>query len=285
MAALLILDVRAAITWPVAASGSRTDAPELRVSARDGLLSVEAQAASWVQLLDEVSRATGTRFHLLGSHPELITIAFRDLSAAQALRRLFGPDANYVFRFREAEVGSASPAFPSEVWVLAYGPGKEIEAAGARAAPLASVVTNESSAIEKVEKEFATNPLAAREAALGSAGPAIRRRAILHFGWQGDQEALDVLTKVAQDRDPEVRGEAVDALELFLDQPGMRRRTVEVLGRLVDRHPRVREVLVHVMETAEQADLRQLAADSLGVPLDGTTGKVVSRDADREPVR
>jgi HEAT repeat protein len=138
---------------------------------------------------------------------------------------------------------------------------------------------------EEVESEFARNPEAAREAALGSSDPEVRRRAILHFGWQGNQEALHVLAQVARDRDPEIRGKAVDALESFVDQPAMLRSTLEVLGRLVGQHPRVREVLTHVMKTAEQADIRRLAADSLRIPLDDTTNAPVSRGPGTDAAR
>jgi HEAT repeats len=261
-----------AIACGLAASPSRAEAPALRVSARNALLSVEAQAAPWVQLLDEVSRETGTRFHLISPLPGSVTMTFQDLPPAQALRRLFGPNVSYALRFREADARSPSPTFPSEVWVLGRRPGKSIEAAGTRSG-------------EEVEKEFARDPRAAREAALGSTDPDVRGRAILHFGWQGDHEALHVLAQVAKDRDPEIRRKAVDALELFVDQPAMLRSTLAVLGRLVGQHPRVREVLTHVMRTAEQADIRRLAADSLGAPLDDTTNLAVPPGTDRGTAR
>jgi hypothetical protein len=274
-----------AIGCGLAASPSRAEAPALRVSARNALLSVEAEAAPWVKLLDEVSRETGTRFHLISPLPGSVTTTFQDLPPAQALRRLFGPNVSYALRFREADSRSPSPTFPSEVWVLGRGPGELVEAAGTRAKPSSPGVADQASSGEEVEREFARNPRAAREAALGSTDPDVRGRAILHFGWQGDHEALHVLAQVAKDRDPEIRRKAVDALELFVDQPAMLRSTLAVLGRLVGQHPRVREVLTHVMKTAEQADIRRLAADSLGAPLDDTTNLAVPPGTDRGTAR
>ena len=40
------------------------------------------------------------------------------------------------------------------------------------------------------------------------------------------------------------------------------------LGELVHTDPHVRATLAHVMHTAEHPDIRQLAADSLEIPLD-----------------
>lgn len=244
----------------LAVAAAPAESSILRVKAHDGLLSVQAQAALWVDVLDEVSRATGTHFRLLSSPPGRVTIAFEDLPAAEALRRLLGPNTNYLLRFREADSRAAAPAFPSEVWVL----GRGLAGAGQVAA------------LEDLEQLFADNPQAARDAALGPAALEIRLRAIVHFGWQGDQEALTVLAQVAQDSDPTIRGAAVDALELLVNHPEMGPRTVEVLGRLLDQHPRVREVLTHVMQNDASAAMQQLAADALQVPLGATPDTVAA---------
>jgi hypothetical protein len=74
-------------------------------------------------------------------------------------------------------------------------------------------------------------------------------------------------------------------MELFMEQPGMQRSALQALARLVDEHPRVREVLLHVMNTAEQAEIRRLAADSLGARPSGRTAPVAAPETEKKTGR
>ena len=195
-------------------------------------------------------------------------MAFEALPAAEAIRRLFGPHANYLMRFPPAESRTAASAFPAEVWVLGRGL-PSLPGGGQGEARQESRTALRSG-----------SPRAARAAALGSAALELRLGAIVHFG---RQEAIRRRSpswpRSPRISDPTIRGAAVDALELLVNHPEMGPRAVEVLGQLLDQHPRVREVLTHVMQNDASAAMQHLAADALRVPGGATSDTAVATPA------
>jgi len=247
----------------------RADSPALGVSVRDGLLSVEAKEASWVEVLNEVRQQTGTLLHFSMPLEGSISVSFKDLPAEQALRRLFGRDANFFLLYRAVDSKSASSAFPSEVWILGKGSGEVSQtpqAEGRRAS--AEAIEDLSALLVEAGKEFARNPQAARDAALHSTNVDIRCLAIAHLSQQGKPEDLNILTEIVRDPDPRVRQSAV-----------------ETLGPWLIDDPQVRQALVRVMETTTNPQVRQLAADALGgtlAPLaEDATSAATDAGADR----
>lgn len=100
-------------------------APMLSVDFRDGLLSVRARQGSWMNVLNEVSRKTGILFHRSTRLEGSVSLSFKDLPLKQALERLFGPEADFVFLHPR---GALRPrVVPQQVWVLGtvWGGGSE----------------------------------------------------------------------------------------------------------------------------------------------------------------
>jgi HEAT repeats len=239
---LLVLGAQGVTPCRIAVSASRVDSPTLRVSARDGLLSVEAQAAPWVQVLDEVSRKTGTHFRLFSPLPGSVTIAFKELPAEQALRRLFGPNTNYVLRFPESNAQSVSPDFPSEVWVLGRGSGKIFETSDDKGNLAPEATENTSDPGQEGEKEDRAELLAALDA-LKADDPARRMQALSFLcesGKADERTVLSALEAALADEDASVRGQAIQTLATRGDPEVMK----YLWQALRDPDPSVRTMLI-----------------------------------------
>lgn len=226
-------------------AASRATSPALRVEFRHGLLSLEAKQAPWSKLLEVVSRQTAIRLRVNVPLEGSVTASFKEVPIERALRQLFGPDADFVLLYHDPHVTRAPGKRLTEVWVFGRAP----EASRTRATrdrndgPVASTG-------QEAEKWFATSPQAARDAALSASDPETRLAAIASLGQRPDPQAVGTLLEIIEHRDPHMRQSALDALAPLLgSDPGVR----EGLGRL--------------MRTAEDPEVRQLAADSLGIPL------------------
>jgi hypothetical protein len=92
------------------------NATTVRVSLRDDLLSVEAKAGTWMQVLTEITGQTGIRFHHSLPFSGSVTVSFANLPVRQAIERLFGPEADFVFRYHA--MAYSSGALTKEVWIL-----------------------------------------------------------------------------------------------------------------------------------------------------------------------
>ncbi|MBI3303044.1 MAG: HEAT repeat domain-containing protein [Deltaproteobacteria bacterium] len=248
----LALNSQPAAARDIATPSPRTESPGLAVSVRDGLLSVEAKEASWTTVLDALRQQTGIQLHLSIPLEGTVTVSCRDLPAEQALRCLFGREANFLFFYHASDSQSVSAALPSEVWVLGRGARKVAQTSQVEGKPAAAEALEDLSALlAEAKKEFGRNPQAARDAALHDPEVEKRLLAITHLGQQGDREALNVLSQIVGDPDPHIRQSAVEAL-----------------GPRVGTDPQVRQALTRLMETAEDPEVRQLAADSLGIGSD-----------------
>ncbi len=164
----------------------RPNATNVSVSFRDGLLSVEAKAGTWVQVLKEIKEQTGIQFHHSLPFAGSVTVSFANLPVRQAMERLFGPEADFMFRYDGTAYSSSS--LPKEVWVLGKVQGGG--AGGQRSAPAKAAVDNNQAHVG-----------AGRAAALPAAAkPPMDKALIDHF------------VAMSRDEDPEMRSRAVAAL-------------------------------------------------------------------------
>jgi len=229
-------------------------APRPRVDFRGGLLSIDVQAGAWGAVLQEVQRQTGIRLHCHISLEGTLTASFTALPVERAVRHLFGPDANFIFVYPSPRVAPTSLLLPSEVWIVGRGPQQiaTLHGFAVRSEVRASSTpgTPHEPGLE-MASEFDRNPQAAQEMALDAPDPEVRLAAIAHLGQQAHPAAVSVLLEVVQDPDPHFRQSALEALLPLLDE-----------------NPHVRTGLTQVLHTAQDPEVRQLAADALGIPLD-----------------
>ena len=172
-------------------------APALWVDFREGRLSIEATEALWVHVVDEVRRTTGLHLHLYVPLEGAVTVSVQALPVEQALRRLFGPEANLAFRYPPAERRPATaPASPSDVWVLGKGLGPAVDTPADQG-------------------EVAAGASADPDVA-GAAAPEERLAALDAFAEQGNME---VLQQALADPDQSVQRKALEILSAR-DGPG-----------------------------------------------------------------
>jgi hypothetical protein len=107
------------------------NATTVSVSFRDGLLSVEAKAGTWMQVLNEITEQTGIRFHHSLPFAGSVTMFFANLPVRQAIERLFGPEVDFMCRYDGTAYSPSS--LPKEVWVLGKVQGRG--AGGQQSAP------------------------------------------------------------------------------------------------------------------------------------------------------
>jgi hypothetical protein len=145
------------------ASTPRPASPALRVGFQNGLLSIEAKDRPWERVLDEVRTKTGIFLYVSMQLEGSVTVSFKNLPLEQALRRLFGPDANFAILYHDQKSGPTSAAVPSEVWVLGKGSATSSNTphGGQEVASSAQEGTNDS--VLAIEREIARNPQAALE--------------------------------------------------------------------------------------------------------------------------
>jgi hypothetical protein len=231
----------------------------LWVGFQNGLLSLEAEDAPAQKVLAEVCAKTGVFLHTSVPLQGSVTASFKDLPVEQVLRRLFGADANLIFLYHGRDASPTSVAVPSDVWVLGKSRGEASttsEAPDGKEAVAPSAAADTWNPVQEIEREFERSPQAALNAAMGSHSQEVRLKAIAYLGQQPKRESVDVLLKVAT-LDPNA-------------EPPIQRGALDALGGLAQRSPEVQEILAHLVETVGEPNMRQLAADILGIPLEPT---------------
>jgi len=98
--------------------GTEADFPIRQVSFQNGLLSVDVRQGLWVATLASIEDKTGILFHCVTPLEGTVTVSFKDLPVKTALEQLFGPGANFIFRYENAADGNVHSDRPAEVWVL-----------------------------------------------------------------------------------------------------------------------------------------------------------------------
>jgi hypothetical protein len=256
--ALLALGAQGTMADPAAYTPQRVSRI-LWVGFQNGLLSLEAKDAPAQKVLTEVCAKTGVFLHASVPLQGSITASLKDLPVEQAFRRLFGADAKFIFLYHGRNASPTSGAVPSDVWVLGTSMGEASttsEAPDGKEAVAPSAAADTRDPVQEIEREFERSPQAALNAAMGSHNQEVRLKAIAYLGQQPKRESVDVLLKVAT-LDPNA-------------EPPIQQGALDALGGLAQRSPEVQEILAHLVETVGEPNMRQLAADILGIPLEPT---------------
>ena len=258
----------------VADAASSTPRPVSRllwVGFQNGLLSLEAKDVPAPRVLHEVCAKTGVVLQASVPLKGSVTASFKDLPVEPAFRRLFGSDVNFIFLYHGQKPASGSVAVPSDVWVLAKGTGEAPKTANTppdKEAVAPSATGDSQQPTLEIEREFERNPLAAQNAAVGSRSQEVRLTAIAYLGQQPTQDSVDVLMKVAR-LDPSA-------------EPPVQQSAMDALMRLAQSSPQVQEILAEHVQTRGDPDMRQLAADILGIQVEPTGKEAASDEAPKD---
>jgi hypothetical protein len=231
-----------------------------------GRLSMEVTQGAWSTVLQEVVRRTGIRLHLALPLEGDVTTSFTDLPIERALKQLFGPDANFIFLYPHQLQLPVAVVPPAEVWVIG---GEERDATRTGSPPPrprehSSTIPEPSSEPSlDIDQAFERQPQLAHEAARSAPDVEQRLRAIMYLGQYVTPEAVSTLVDVLRDHDPHVR-----------------RSAVEVLGPLAGSDPQIRQALIGVLQTAAEAEVRELVTNLLGGLTEPTPeGDIADSDA------
>ena len=198
-----------------------------RVSLRDGLLSIHARQAAWAQLLHEITKQSGIRFHYAIPLEGSVTTSFTDLPLKQALKRLFGPEANFIFRYPQKADQASPGGVPAEVWILGEASGARVDASRSTAEHKSSALGSDAAASDPPDQDDPSsveteNSHAEREnidtllETTRAEDPMLRMQALsaLAASDKADDETIvrSALDAALADEDAGVRGQAVQAL-------------------------------------------------------------------------
>ena len=241
------------------------------VSFRAGRLSVEASDHMLGDVLAEIRKKSGIKFHVRKTLPtDAISASFRDVPVETAIQRLLGRDFDLVWFYTAPKSGRGAPQ-PTEVWVVGRGDRAGGRVADAGKGPVrrqpkpgdSADLKARLEAIEDLADEDAAKALPPLFSALSDKDARIRAAAAEALGEVGDRSAVEPLGKaLAGDDDSGVREAAAEALG-ELGSPN----AVPVLrAGLRDGDAEVREAVVDALADiggpeAERV-LRQALADS-----------------------
>jgi hypothetical protein len=234
-------------------STPRPASPALRVGFLNGLLSIHAKDGPWEKVLDEVRAKTGIILRVSMPLEGSVTVSFRNLPVEQALRRLFGPDANFAILYANSKPGAPSAAIPSEVWVLSKGSVASANTPHEGQEMTSSVPEGMNDPIQAIEREFETSPRAALDAAIDTTNEELRLKAVAHLAWQPNEEVVGVLLKfVRRYSETPIGQTAGSALEAMMQN-----------------EPQARALVAQELETTGTPEMWQWAAEKLGVSMEG----------------
>lgn len=214
------------------------NAKTVRVTFKDELLSVEAKAGTWRQVLSGITERTGILFHHALPLEESVTVSFANLPVRQAIERLFGPEPDFVFRY-DTKPNSLAP-LTEEVWIFGKAVSNKVlmpvqAEQQAMDKPSGNAViarteldrlmemTKSSNAATRIEalsilkesgmgdQEEIRGDLAA---ALTEQDPKVRNLAVKAITSEGGQQAVNQLSRVLHDPDLSVRIAAVESIPL-----------------------------------------------------------------------
>lgn len=199
---------------PLPGACERPDSPTVRLSGSH--LSVEARGVAWAQLLDELRRQTGIILRFATRPGWQVTASFRDLPIERALRRLFGPDANFLYVYGGDGHEGRAAILPAEVWVI--DPGESALDAAMAPPAAAGLIEYRVAQVRAAAEEAEAADEAVVPALLGFLRdplPPVRKEAVAALGELRDEAAsvMDALTELlVSDPDADVRWTAADAL-------------------------------------------------------------------------
>ena len=210
----------------------------LDVDAHDGRLSLSAEEVPWNQLLDDLTKRTGIRFHDASASRAPVTVSCMDMTLAQLLTCLWG--GARMARYPAVPLGSAVSAWPAEVWLLGRPgalpledrptvrhsdpplPMAHAEAAQHKRQHLAAILVEAKSTDADARLQALTTlagsndrtdpaAQAAFRAALSDNVADVRAQGVWALSKEGGPKAIEVLRDALQDRDATVRLMAVDS--------------------------------------------------------------------------
>jgi HEAT repeats len=190
------------------------------VGLKDSLLSIDAKQAPWQELLKQIEDKTHISLHCAIPLTGSVTVSFPALPVKEALERLFGPGADFVFRYpKEA---SQPFATPKEVWVLGSFVGHDTQAVQTTPSKAENAHDSEVSAPSTAENTLqeasnldneTVDELVERARNDENAESRIQALASLSGHGQTDGTAAKLALDTAlADKDPNVREYAVQAL-------------------------------------------------------------------------
>lgn len=173
---------------------SRVDASQaMSVRFHKGILSVHSLRKPWEQVLKAIQDKTGTHFHHTLPLREPVSVSIAGLPIEQALIRLFGPEASFIFQYPGGISGA--PAAPRDVWVLGPVFKDFRDATKQPAGPRARA------SLASADQESPAKRPEADGGPIDSTLP--------------DAELIDYLTTMSRDPDPATRAQAISALVQF----------------------------------------------------------------------
>jgi HEAT repeat protein len=143
-------------------------------------------------VLDEISKQSGIRFHYAIPLAGSVTVEFTDLPLKQALERLFGPEANFIFRYPQTADQADPRPVPAEVWILG-----KVSGAGADASRSAAELKSSASGSDAAARKLADQDDSSSVETADS---------------QAEPEDIDTLLETTKAEDPTLRMQALSAL-------------------------------------------------------------------------
>jgi hypothetical protein len=275
------LAVTCLLVWPVwlaqGACVAVSAQPLHLVHIAEGRVTVDAQEASLLALVEEIARQTGLELEGEESLTGTVTVRLRRQPLELALPLILG-DRRYVLMSPSDRGGAAEPR-PGRLRLFASPPTPggtaSADAAGGHSAPTSPLASLETGA-EPLDRMDAIDalvesddPIVVRRlglAALHDPDKSVRAAAVEALGVLGGRPAVEMLELALRDRAIDIREDAVGALRRIGGNRAARGLTAAIQDR--------------------SAEVRLLAVDALGA-IGGTTAiqlleyvRAVDRDAD-----
>lgn len=218
-------------------SGFAADAPFVLKTEKDRIM-LRATDIPLREILTEVVNQTGIRIIVHGELDGLLSVDFSDLPLEEGLKRLV-KEFNYVFIY---EPGKGKSGAPSVTEVIIYS--KKGEFPKRSLEP--RVITRQGRSLQEEEEspEVKEATFESLVKALEDKDPEVREEAVDNLGESEDERAVTHLTEVLlKDRDADVREVAAEAL----GEIGDARAISALIQVLQDRDPGVRESAVDAL--------------------------------------
>ena len=222
-----------AILALIAVSVDATDAAprgqadqSVRIDRQRALMSVNIQDQPWTDLAAELARQGGMVVHLQRQIDGTATASFENVPTERALRRLFGPDAQYVFRYDASSAG----AVPVEVWVWKPRPVRP-------PSPPSSKNVTRTAVIHAVVDQQMWTAAPVLVEALHDVNPEVRKDAAVGLTLLRDAPVVEALEGLLhREQQPELRADVAEILATIASPPAL----AAVRPALVDPEPLVR---------------------------------------------
>lgn len=103
---------------PFRASSDTGLSKSVHIDIHRDMMTLNATRASWKEVLDELPRQTGIRFHDTIAPQGVVTVSCPSMTFTRALECLLGNDAALILRYSPRGDGSKKGALPTDVWLL-----------------------------------------------------------------------------------------------------------------------------------------------------------------------